>query len=255
MNIEATNLKIDQFRRKPNFFRYIFAIFEFLWLTRSRKKKLWQKKSPLQGASVSLGSWNYTHSNLSQAEIEKSWNAALFSALDQVVRSYLNPQCRELRWWIPVNMRNNFSIKNNEPIEFNFVSNFTLCSKPNMTIEKARKLIHEGLSRQRHWATWWWQQMGRWAPESWIYKIAQNGLDQVQYAGAFSNLGQWKCSAKDLQLHFIVNNLRSHPIGAGAIWWNEQINLSLNFHPSLGISPTKADEMMQAWLDKIKATF
>ncbi len=258
LGFEAHNLRTDHFRRPPGLIKFLLLQLEFLWRTRFLKASIWKTSRQNQYIDqtedhFALGSIVWGPIRLPNKEFEKTWNALLFATLDRSIRPYLVPQADPVRWWIPVNMRNDLGVSNSDTREFNFVSNFTLISSPELTVETAHKLIVESLARQRHWATWWWQNLGRWIPEHWLQKVAQIHLVNSHYAGAFSNLGRWSCSQKDLQVHFLVNTLKSHPIGAGAIWWNNQVNISLHIHPSLGFSKEETEQIMLAWIENINS--
>ena len=133
----------------------------------------------------------------------------------------------------------------------NYVSNLTIDVNHLMSVEDYQKLITHHLKQQRHWATWWWQNIGRFLPAMAIEIIAKRNLQDNYYAGAFSNLGNWTCKEQNSNISFFVNPLLSHPIGAGAIIWNGQLNITLRVYPTFPIAQGELDRLIAAWAKAI----
>lgn len=137
---------------------------------------------------------------------------------------------------------------NDSALKKNYVSNFTIEVNSEMSLPDFQKLISESLKQQKHWGTWWWQNLGRYVPVSVIELIAKRNLHENYYAGAFSNLGECACNDPDSNLCFFVNPLLSHPIGAGAIIWNGCLNISLRVYPTFPVSQSDLDQMLKKWM-------
>ena len=151
-----------------------------------------------------------------------------------------------------VNMRPDLGLDVNDPlIDKNYVSNFPVDVFSDTSLTDCQQLISKALKQQKHWGTWWWQNLGRFLPVSAIEIIAKRNLQDNYYAGAFSNLGNWTCKEQNSNISFFVNPLLSHPIGAGAIIWNGQLNITLRVYPTFPIVQSELDRLIAAWAKAI----
>lgn len=240
-------------------FKYLKNIFLFLYWSKPRRKNFWPFgfKKTAQATTIQ-SAIHFSANNLEkikQAAIEKkvSLNTLLFYCLQKTIVEYFNLKTDQYSWWIPVNMRADLGLDPNDPaLKKNYVSNFTIDVGSQDSLFDLQRKISESLKQKKHWGTWWWQQLGKYLPDRMIEKIALQQMQNNYYVGAFSNLGEWTCSEKN-RLSFFVNPLLSHPIGAGAIIWNGELNLSLRVYPTFPIIDEELENLIQTWKKNIQA--
>lgn len=241
------------------FLQYLKNIVLFLYWTKPRKMNFWPfgfKKT--NQATTIQSSIHFSKNELIQLkEAAKkqnvSLNTLLFFCLQNTVSDHFDLKADRYSWWIPVNMRADLGLNPNDPtLKKNYVSNFTIDISPKDTLGDFQKLITKSLKQKKHWGTWFWQHLGKYFPESVVEKIALDQMKSNYYVGAFTNLGEWTCSAKN-RLTVFANALLSHPIGAAAIIWNEELNLSIRVYPTFPIIDEELENLIQSWKKKIQA--
>lgn len=259
LNWQIQNSYQSKSLKKISFFKYFYNCFLFLYWTKTRTQKIWTfdiektHDSKLLGSSFCFD--EPTTLNLSLTDKKKSLNTVLFHSLNSVLAEAFHFDVSLKSWWMPVNMRPDLGLDTNDSqLQKNYVSNFTIDVNHLMSVEDYQKLITHHLKQQRHWATWWWQHLGKYVSESLLEKIALDNLNKNNYVGAFSNLGEWTSSEHDSVVGFYVNPLRSHPIGASAIIWNGRLKISLRFYPTFPISEQQVESILKNWVQKIKLT-
>lgn len=222
----------------------------FFYWTRPRKS-IWPFKIEKAEQDVlKVSRWVFTEAETSEikaiADKQKiSLNSCLFHAFNLALDDVFGLQDRV--WWMPVNMRPDLGLETNDnTLTKNYASNFTLDFKKNFTLEDTQAEIKKCLKQQRHWATWWWQLLGRYLNFDLIKTTAAKGLDNP-YAGAFSNLGEWTCSEKKSNVSIYINTLKSHPFGVGVIVWNGQLNLTVRVYPKFPLEQAQIDILVQTW--------
>ncbi len=244
--------------KKIGFIKYFINCVAFLYWAHPRRDNIWPftfKKAKAVHTLQSLRKFtrDETTALLTKAKwLKVSLNTLLFYALNQTIVEKYSLQKKEVSWWIPVNMRPDLGIDVNDPqINKNYVSNFPVDVFSDTSLTDCQQLISKALKQQKHWGTWWWQNVGRFLPESFIEVIAKRNLQDNYYAGAFSNLGNWTCKEQSSNISFFVNPLLSHPIGAGAIIWNGQLNITLRVYPTFPIAQSELDRLIAAWAKAI----
>lgn len=174
-----------------------------------------------------------------------SLNSYLFHTFNLALNDFFGANDRA--WWMPVNMRPDLGLDTNDSaLTKNYASNFTIDFKKKFSLLDTQAEIKKCLKQQRHWATWWWQLLGRYLNFELIKKTAAKGLENP-YAGAFSNLGEWSCSEKNSNVSIYINTLRSHPFGIGVLVWNGQLNLSVRIYPKFPLEQAQLDNLVQSW--------
>ena len=177
--------------------------------------------------------------------LKVSLNSYLFHTFNLALNDSFGSNDRA--WWMPVNMRPDLGLDTNDSsLTKNYAANFTIDFKKNFSLSDTQTEIKECLKQQRHWATWWWQLLGRYLNYDLIKTTALKGLENP-YAGAFSNLGEWACSEKNSNVSIYINTLKSHPFGVGVLLWNGKLNLSVRVYPKVPIEPAQLDNLVQAW--------
>src|SRR3989344_5903508 len=177
-----------------------------------------------------------------------SLNTLLLFCLDTIISKKFGVHHKTRSWWIPVSMRPDLGIAPNDPTAIrNYVSNFTLDLKNSLSPELLQKKISEALKQQRHWGTWWWQQLGRYLPHAVIRYIAYKKLFNNQHVGAFTNLGEWTSTPLPIQMTPIGNPLYSHPLCCSCIQFNKRLNLAIRVYPTFPLDQNTLNIMMQDW--------
>ena len=245
--------------KKIGIIKYFINCILFLYWAHPRRNNIWpftfKKTETVETLQTSYNfSQEETTALLTKAQwLKVSLNTLLFYALNQTIVEKFDLQKKEISWWIPVNMRPDLGIDVNDPsINKNYVSNFPVDVFSDTSLMDCQKLISKALKQQKHWGTWWWQNLGRFLPASAIEVIAKRNLQDNFYAGAFSNLGSWTCKEQKSNLSFFVNPLLSHPIGAGAIVWNGQLNITLRVYPTFPIAQSELDRLIAAWAKAVR---
>lgn len=244
-----------------SFLKYIKNIILFLYWTKPRRKNFW----PFGFKKTSQDTTIQSSIHFSEPELEilklasinqkVSLNTLLFYCLQKAITEYFELKADQYSWWIPVNMRNDLGLSPNDPtLKKNYVSNFTVDVSHKDTLPDFQSKITKSLKQKKHWGTWFWQNLGKYLPESMIEKIALQQLQNNYYVGAFTNLGEWTCSEQN-RLTVFANALLSHPIGAAAIIWNGELNLSLRVYPTFPIIDEELEKLIQAWKKKIQTFF
>ncbi|OFZ30472.1 MAG: hypothetical protein A2622_08705 [Bdellovibrionales bacterium RIFCSPHIGHO2_01_FULL_40_29] len=239
---------------KMNFGKYFLNIVKFLYWSRSRGNNLWNFKFPKAMES----SIRYATLSLSASETQQlhekarskniSLNTLLLFCLDTIISKKFGVHHKTRSWWIPVSMRPDLGIAPNDPTAIrNYVSNFTLDLKNSLSPELLQKKISEALKQQRHWGTWWWQQLGRYLPHAVIRYIAYKKLFNNQHVGAFTNLGEWTSTPLPIQMTPIGNPLYSHPLCCSCIQFNKRLNLAIRVYPTFPLDQNTLNIMMQDW--------
>lgn len=245
-------LETVQTTRPPVFLlKYFLNCILFLYWARSRPKNIW----PFKLSKCADDNTLYAGHCFSEAEtaallqqcreINISLNTFLFYRLNRALEKNFEFSSALRAWWIPVNMRADLGVTSIETK--NYVSNFTIDVSTDMSLQQYQQKMTAALKQQRHWGTWWWQQLGRFVPEKAIQHIALNGLTGTSYAGTFSNLGTWTCSESSANLNFFVNPLLSHPVGASAIIWNGRLNVGLRIYPGFPLNQLQLENLVQEW--------
>lgn len=242
-----------------NKFRYFINCIAFLGWTKNRTQNIWPFELKKTTPDNSLTD-SHTFSTV-QTEILKqaarnfgvSLNTLIFYTLNKELEQRFNWKSGLRAWWMPVNMRADLGLDiNSTNYKSNYVSNFMLEVSPEMTIQNYQELIADSLKKQKHWATWWWQHLGQYVPESVVEFLALKKLYNNHYIGAFSNLGNWSCSEMDSNVKFFVPPLLSHPITAGLLIWNGKLNISLRIYPSFKITKSELEKMMHSWTQRLQ---
>lgn len=240
--------------KKIRILKYFFNCVMFLYWAHPRRKNIWAfefKKT----TSVETLHTNFKFSAeettvlLTKAKwLKVSLNTLLFYALNKTIADKFNLSKMEMSWWIPVNMRSDLGLDvNDASLKKNYVSNFSLDVNSDISLNDCQNLISKSLKQQKHWATWWWQHLGRFVPESVIETIAKRNLNENFYVGAFSNMGNWTCKDQNSNLSFFVTPLLSHPVGAGAIMWNDRLNITLRIYPTFPIVQSELNQLIKDW--------
>ena len=244
--------------KKIGMLKYFINCIAFLYWAHPRRNNIWPftfKKADSVHTLQTLHKFtrDETTALLTKAKwLKVSLNTLLFYALNQTIVEKFDLQQKEISWWIPVNMRPDLGLDVNDPqINRNYVSNFPVDIFSDTSLTDCQQLISKALKQQKHWATWWWQNIGRFLPAMAIEIIAKRNLQDNYYAGAFSNLGNWTCKEQNSNISFFVNPLLSHPIGAGAIIWNGQLNITLRVYPTFPIAQGELDRLIAAWAKAI----
>lgn len=240
-------------------FKYFVNCIAFLVWTKNRTQNIWPFNfQKISSDKVLIQSHTFT---VAQTEVLKrtakkfgvSLNTLLFYTLNKELEQTYNWKQGLRAWWMPVNMRADLGLDINNPNhKANFVSNFMLEVSPLMNLEQHQQLITKSLKSQKHWATWWWQHLGKYVPETIVEFLAIKKLHNNHYIGAFSNLGDWSCNDGSSNIKFFVPPLLSHPIGAGAIIWNGKLNISLRIYPSFKINEYELQQMMESWAQRLQ---
>lgn len=239
--------------------RFIFNCLLFLYRTRPQKN-IWpfeiQKISKHNHPVYETCSFTEaeTESLLSKAANSKiSLNAILLHSFSDILDNKIikiggfQIGSRKL-WWIPVNMRSEFNLDTNDRRhEKNYVSNITIDTTKAMKPLDYHKLISAGLKQQQHWATWWWQLIGRFLSYKLIKFVAKKNLLDQNYIGVLSNLGIWDSPESKDNVSFIIPPLRSHPVGVSAIIWNKRLNLGISLYPSFPFTKEQLEELIKIW--------
>lgn len=237
---------------------YLKNIVLFLMWTKPRRENIW----PFTVNKATHVETKKSAFHFSAAEVNKlkqiakanqvSWNSLLFFCLHQSIAEIFDFDDKPKSWWIPVNMRRELGLDpNDDTLKKNYVSNFTIDVKRRQSLQDIHHMIAKYLKQKRHWGTWWWQHLGKFLPEAMIEKIALQNLKSNHYVGAFTNLGEWTCSA-DSELTVYVNAILSHPVGASAIIWNDRLFLGVSTYPTFQGS---ASQIAKLWEEKIRSTF
>lgn len=244
--------------KKISLLKYILNCLLFLYWAHPRRNNIWPFTFKKAEAVYTIQTLHkFTHEETTALLTKAKWlkvslNTLLFYALNQTIAKKFDLQKKKVSWWIPVNMRPDLGLDVNDPtIKKNYVSNFPVDVNSEISLSDCQQLISKALKQQKHWATWWWQNLGRFFPESVIEVIAKRNLLDNYYAGAFSNLGNWTCKDQNSDLCFFVNPLLSHPIGAGAIIWNGRLNISLRAYPTFPIVQSELDRLIASWAKSI----
>lgn len=222
----------------------------FFYWTRPRKSiwsfKIEKAEKDILKVSRYVFSASETSEIKALAENQKSsLNSCLFHTFNLALDDFFGLQDRA--WWMPVNMRPDLGLDTNDSnLTKNYASNFTIDFKKNFTLQDTQNEIKRCLKQQRHWATWWWQLLGRYLNFDLIRTTAAKGLENP-YAGAFSNLGEWTCSEKQSNVSIYINTLKSHPFGVGVLVWNGQLNLTVRAYPKFPLEQAQLDQLLQAW--------
>ncbi len=239
-------------------FKYLKNIIFFLYWTKPRSKNFWPflfKKTmhdkTIQ-SSVHFSAGDLENLNTAASTQKISLNTLLFYCLQKSITDYFDLKTNTYSWWIPVNMRNDLGLNpNDSTLKKNYVSNFTIDVKDNDSPSDLQKKISLSLKQKKHWGTWFWQHIGQYLPAEMIEKIALKQINNNHYIGAFTNLGEWTCS-ENVRLTVFANTLLSHPIGAAAIIWNGELNLSLRVYPTFPIIDEELENLIKAWKNKIQ---
>lgn len=259
---EKYNWKIEN--KAPNratkigLFRYFYNCVMFLYWAHPRRKNIWEfefnKSTTVETLHTGFSfSAVETTALLAKAKwLKVSLNTLLFYALNKCVADKFKLDKKRISWWIPVNMRPDLGLDvNDATLKKNYVSNFSLDLSTDTTLSDCQKLITQSLKQQKHWATWWWQHLGKLVPESVIETIAKRNLNDNFYVGAFSNIGNWTCKDQSANVSFYVTPLKSHPIGAAAIIWNGRLNITLRIYPTFPIKQDELDQLMACWAKSV----
>ena len=231
-------------------FKLVINLLLFFYWTRSRKNKWNFEITKVEKDFLKISRHVFTELETTQLKekstrLKVSLNSYLFYHFNLTLNHFFTPSDRT--WWMPVNMRPDLGLNTNNPeLNKNYASNFTIDFDKSFNLQDTHHEIKTCLKQQRHWATWWWQLLGRYLNYDLIKATAIKGLDNP-YTGAFSNLGEWTCSEQNSNLTVYINTLKSHPVGVGAIIWNGRLNLSLRLYPSFPLQQTDLDQLMQSW--------
>lgn len=239
-------------RRPIGFFRYFVNCILFLRWTRPAPN-IWAfnlaKAGPADTTPFFTLSLTREETSVLKKKAEHyrvSLNTLLFYSIDRILQKKFNLEKRS--WWMPVNMRPDLQLDtDNAALKKNYVSNFTLDIEPSMKLTDYHKNISSSLKNSKHWATWWWQHLGRYLPEHLIEKIIRRNSRMGRYAGAFSNLGDWVSNDEKSNVTFLVNPLLSHPFGVSVIVWNGKLNLGLRFYPTLSVDAYQLQSLIYEW--------
>lgn len=232
-----------------NFKLFCNLILFFYW-TRSRKNAWPFQISKAEKENLKVSRQVFSEAETleikSRAEKNKvSLNSYLFHTFNLSLNDAFGLNDRS--WWMPVNMRPDLGLDTNDSsLTQNYAANFTIDFKKNFSLVDTQSEIKKCLKQQRHWATWWWQLVGRFLNYNLIKTTALKGLENP-YAGAFSNLGEWNCSEKNSNVSIYINTLKSHPFGVGVLVWNGKLNLTVRAYPQFPIEPTQLDQLVQNW--------
>lgn len=238
--------------RKISSLKYIINCFKFFYWTRPRNN-IWPFEINKCASSDTL----FTAVTLSEVQTASlreickkngvSINTQLFYALNRALEKTFSVSSPRA-WWMPVNMRADLGLDTNDSsLQRNYVSNFTIDAETEMTARDYQRRISNCLRQQQHWATWFWQQLGRFIPEALVEKMAMASLSGTSYAGTFSNLGEWTCSDKNSNLQIMINPIQSHPIGAGAVIWNHRLSVSLRIYKNFPLDQAGLEKLLQLW--------
>ena len=222
----------------------------FFYWTRPRKNK-WPfdiakaKKDVLKISRVVFTETETLQLKEKAASLNVSLNSYLFHTFNLTLNESFGLNDRS--WWMPVNMRPDLGLDTNDSsLNKNYAANFTIDFNKNFNLHDTQNEIKKCLKQQRHWATWWWQLLGRFLNYDLIKQTAIKGLENP-YTGAFSNLGEWTCSDKNSNLSIYINTLKSHPFGVGVIVWNECLNLTVRAYPQFPIEQSQIDNLLVSW--------
>lgn len=248
--------KSSKYNKIP-IYKYFLNLLLFLYWTRPRKKTTWNFKIEKSKDDVTLYSSARIDREgtlkLKAKKIDVSLNTLLFHSLNSVLAEKFNFDSTLKSWWIPVNMRPDLNLDLNElKNKRNYVSNFTVSVNHLMSLKDYQSFISKYLKQKRHLATWWWQHLGKYLPESVLEKIVTQQLKTTQYIGAFSNLGEWNSSDQESRVTFFVNPIRSHPIGASVLIWNGELSVGLQVYPTFPLTQIELDLMTKNWVEKTK---
>lgn len=258
-NWQIKNLAQPTKIHKLKKFNYFINCIAFLGWTKNRTKNIWPfqfKKANPDSTLIQSHTLSATQTETLKATARKfgvSLNTLLFYTLNKELEQTYNWKKGLRAWWMPVNMRADLGMDINNPNhKANYVSNFMLEISPKMNLQQHQQLITQSLKQQKHWATWWWQHLGKYVPDKVVEFFAIQKLHNNHYVGAFSNLGEWSCSESSSIIKFFVPPLLSHPIGAGAVIWNGKLTISLRIYPSFKITPYELQQMMQSWAQRLQ---
>lgn len=243
----------------PTKWKYFFNCIKFIYWTRSCGNKLWNfKLLKVLEPAITLQSWltlSLSDSSLLKTKAASqriSLNTLLFHTLDAELSLKFELENKKRSWWIPVNMRSDLGIDPGDPkTQRNYASNFTLDLFGNPTALDTQLKISESLKKQKHWATWWWQLIGRFLPFATIKLIAKNKLANNQHVGAFTNLGEWESVPKDINIVFMAHPLLSHPICASCLIFNGKINLALRIYPTFPLTQDELKKLILTWKQRL----
>ncbi|MEQ1723285.1 MAG: hypothetical protein ABL930_08910 [Pseudobdellovibrio sp.] len=257
-NWKIKNLATPTPPRAISRFKFFINCLMFLHWTKPRKKNIWpfefKKSNTVEGI--------YESCTFNAEETQKlkdkanvlgiSLNTLLFFSLNKSLEKQFNWTSGKRSWWVPVNMRNDLGIDiNDSKFSGNYVSNFMIDLSPSMSSLQYQQAITHSLKQQKHLATWWWQHLGKYVPESVVEFLALSNLKNNHCVGAFSNLGEWSCDQSDANVSFFVPTLLSHPIGASALIWNKKLNIGIRIYPTFKLNPDELNSVLQKWTQQL----
>jgi hypothetical protein len=180
-------------------------------------------------------------------------SAFLLKHLARAVRPFLQDQSKPLPWRVTVNLRG--QLERHSDLA-NTSSHVLLPVQSFHTPVQVHKELYGALARAEHWANWYARHSGKFIGMG--LKKALIGTDlAVPCAGIFSNLGDWdpekqitspSCSGPWL---FCPPVVRSRPVGAGVVTFQNRLALALQVHPELTSSSNTLWVWIESWVREI----
>jgi hypothetical protein len=177
-----------------------------------------------------------------------SVNAFLLAHLTRAIRPCLLDEASLVSWMIPVNMRGKVSRHRDTANHSSFIR---LAAGPQESTQQLHQAIDRALARAEHWANWYLLGAGRFLGMGARKALLRAELGPGQRnAGAFANLGDWDADKQFMQTAcagpwlFCPAVLRSRPLGAGVVTFQNRLSLGLQIHPAL----TTSSNMLWVWI-------
>ncbi|PIP95953.1 MAG: hypothetical protein COW00_02555 [Bdellovibrio sp. CG12_big_fil_rev_8_21_14_0_65_39_13] len=170
--------------------------------------------------------------------------------LDLVISKNLLDESSDRKWVLPLNMRTQAT-----PLQSgNHSASIILNIKNKSTPQEMHQQMRNFLKAQLQWGSSLYSNMAgligyrgtRWVAK----KIKDVGT------GVFSNLGHWpvglnqeiSASLKNEAWGVVAPASQVLPVAAAMIIWDGQISLTLQFHPSLEVSPQLTETLASQWI-------
>ncbi|MES3037603.1 MAG: hypothetical protein V4736_06820 [Bdellovibrionota bacterium] len=116
-------------------------------------------------------------------------NSLMLTALQRQVSVMLENPDQKIFWLFPVNLRGPLQLEN--PL-MNHSSGLLLLLDRSTTPAQAHEMVIGGLKTNLHWGIWFLNTIGKFTGKAFMERIYLKGRHKFQYAGTYSDLGQWE---------------------------------------------------------------
>lgn len=261
---DVGNLQIPAFPKQPSWFEKLFSLLRYPFWAKA-KPTPWRSFDDRQKSCIHQFIILPHHESEKIIQLIKDHGVSVTSYLlwhlhQVLVRALVEPSldCNgdtTLTWWLPVDMRPFLACG---PLMGNFTSNIACPISQRQSLEDVTRSIRNRLRRWDYWGAWKWMQIGRSIGINGMRKILIQQIKTERWMGTFTYLGQWPLrgmnrpvGGSDLIYFGSPQATTSHPIAAGAGFWNGQMVLTITAMACLPLNEQKVLELTELWRQAI----